>query len=128
MIPLLAAVIAWFANEWRKRAWEEYQRKEENYKVLLRASRGFYVNAEDVTKKTAFLEQVDICWLDCADEVIKRVYAFLEAVKTGARTTEADRNQAFGEFMVAIRRDTLKRKVARTTNLKPEDYRIFKAN
>ncbi len=42
-IPLLVAVVAWFVNERRKRAWDEYQRKEANYKGLLGASRGFYV-------------------------------------------------------------------------------------
>jgi len=127
-LPLITAVIAWFANEWRKRAWEQYQRKEENYKALLRASRGFYTNAQDTAKKATFLEQVDLCWLYCTDEVIQKVYAFLETVKTGATTTEADRAYAFGALMVAIRQDLLKRKVARTTSLKPADYRIFKAN
>lgn len=127
-IPLIAAVVAWFMNERRKRAWEEYQRKEENYKALLRTSRGFYENAQDTAKKATFLEQVDLCWLYCTDDVIKKAYAFLETVKTGATTNEADRQHAFGELMVAVRQDMLKRKVARTSSLTPGDYHLFKAN
>jgi hypothetical protein len=96
--------------------------------LLLRASRGFHTNAQDTAKKATFLEQVDLCWLYCTDEVIQKAYAFLETVKTGATTTEADRAYAFGALMVAIRQDLLRRKVARTTGLKPADYRIFKAN
>ena len=127
-IPLLAAVVAWFVNEWRKRAWDEYQRKEANYKGLLSASRGFYVNAQDTQKKAAFLEQVDLCWLYCTDEVINRAYAFLDTVKTGTTAPESERAQAFGEFVLAIRKDLLKRQIARRTSLKAEDYRLFKAN
>jgi hypothetical protein len=123
----LAGVVAWFANERRKRAWEEYQRKEENYKALVRASRGFYVATQETQKKTAFLEQVDLCWLYCSDDVISAAYAFLETVKTGAGSTEAQRADAFGRFMVAIRRDLLHRRVARRTRLRAGDYRVFTA-
>ena len=127
-LPFIAAVIAWLVNERRKRAWEEYQRKEEHYKALLTASRGFYEDSEDKAKKAAFLEQVDFCWLYCSDEVIKRAYKFLEAVRSGATTTKADRLNAFGSLMVAIRQDMLKRKVARKSSLQPADYQIFTAS
>ncbi len=40
-IPLITAVIVWYANERSKRLWEQYVRKEENYKQLLKALRGF---------------------------------------------------------------------------------------
>ncbi len=43
--PLLGAVFAWFINEWRKRLADQYQRKEANYKELLKSLRGFYVGA-----------------------------------------------------------------------------------
>lgn len=123
----MVGLIAWLVNEWRNRAWEEYQRKEEHYKALLTTSRGFYANAQITEKKAAFLEQVDLCWLYCTDEVIQKAYQFLDTVKTGATTTEAQRASAFGELIVAIRRDMVKRKVARKTSLQPADYRIFTA-
>ena len=68
-IPMLAAVVAWYANERRKRAWEEYERKEQNYIALLRASRGFYIDTQDTAKKAEFLDQVNLCWLYCPDGV-----------------------------------------------------------
>jgi Pyruvate/2-oxoacid:ferredoxin oxidoreductase delta subunit len=126
-IPLLAAVVAWFVNESRKRAWDEYERKETNYKALLSASRGFYA-AQDTKKKADFLEQVDLCWLYCPDEVIRRAYGFLETTKTGAQSTEAQRAQAFGQLVQAIRKDLLKRHITRRTSLTADDYRLFKAN
>ena len=46
-LPLFGAVIAWFLNEWRKRLWEQYQRKEASYKELVRCIRGFYIGAEN---------------------------------------------------------------------------------
>jgi hypothetical protein len=127
-IPLLAAVVAWFVNESRKRAWEEYQRKETNYKALLIASRGFYANALDAQKKTDFLQQVDICWLYCPDEVIRRLNGFLDSVQTGAQSTDVDRTHAFAELVLAIRRDLLQRRSTGSTSLSREDYRLFRAN
>jgi hypothetical protein len=71
-IPLLGAVIAWFTNEWRKRIVDQYQRKEANYKDLVRSLRGFYVGSENAEgRKPEFLSQLNISWLYCPDEVIK---------------------------------------------------------
>jgi Pyruvate/2-oxoacid:ferredoxin oxidoreductase delta subunit len=124
-VPLVAATIAWFANERQKRRAEEYARKEDSYRALVRASRGYYVGAENREQKNLFLEQVDLCWLYCPDEVIRRAYAFLETVKTGAQSTEAERNRTFGDFLVAIRKDLLERRVTRQTSLMASDHRIF---
>ena len=62
-VPLIGAIIAWYANEWRKRGWEEYQRKEGKYQVLLKSLKGFYTSAipeEAKLLKQAFLEQLDL--------------------------------------------------------------------
>ena len=67
-LPLLGAVVAWFANEWRKRIADQYQRKEANYKELLRSLRGFYVGASNANElKTEFLNQLNVAWLYCPD-------------------------------------------------------------
>jgi hypothetical protein len=86
--------VAWFVNESGKRAWEEYQRKETNYRALLSASRGFFVNAQDTKRKADFLEQVELCWLYCSDEVIRRANEFLDSVKTGAHSPNPTRRFA----------------------------------
>ncbi|MEX2281632.1 MAG: hypothetical protein WEE89_03985 [Gemmatimonadota bacterium] len=124
-MPLAGGVIAWFVNESRKRSWEEYQRKEERYRELLRTSRGFYVGQEDSLLKAAFLEQIALCWLYCPDEVIRKAYVFLEAVKTGSNSTTQQRDAAFGDFVAAIRADLLSRKLVKKTSLSGKDYRHF---
>ena len=59
---------------------------------------------------------------------IRKAYAFLDTVKTGANAILADREEAFGEFVLAIRQDLLSRKITRRTELRPADFRHFKAN
>jgi len=128
-IPLVGAIMAWFANEWRKRVWEEYQRKEEKYQVLLRSLKGFYTSAspeEAKGLKQAFLEQLDLCWLYCPDEVIKKAYVFLSCVHTNIRCTDEKKEKALGELVLAIRKDLLSRKTVRKTKLKPEDFKILR--
>ena len=45
LIAVGASVGAWIFNERSKLKWEQYKRKEENYKELLRCLKGFYVVA-----------------------------------------------------------------------------------
>lgn len=116
--PLFGAVIVWFVNEWRKRIWEQYQRKEESYKELLRCLRGFYAGAaskEDL--KLEFLIQLDRCWLYCPDDIILKGYAFLLSVHTSSSSTDEAKLNAMGEFVTAIRKDLISRKLVRQTNL-----------
>lgn len=126
-LPLIAAAVAWFFNERRKLAWEEYTRKEENYKNLLRASRGFHADAQNAEKKSAFLDEVNLCWLYCPDAVIRALYAFLGTVKAGASSTEEQRNVAFGQVVAAIRYDLLTRKLTKRTELRAADHKLFKS-
>ena len=135
-LPLLGAVVAWFANEWRKRIADQYQRKEANYKELLLSLRSFYVdgkNAEEL--KREFLDQLNIAWLYCPDDVIKIGYAFLDtvpknSVHTQNETANAEKEQektklALGAFVAAIRCDLLSRKLVRETKLSSTDFRHF---
>lgn len=123
-LPLLGAVVAWFANEWRKRIADQYQRKETNYKELLRSLRGFYVGASnDEELKREFLNQLNIAWLYCPDDVIKKGYAFLDTVHAMKVSTDPDRELAMGAFVAAIRLDLLSRKLVQKTKLSPSDFR-----
>lgn len=122
-LPFAGGVIAWFVNESRRRSWEEYQRKEERYRELLRTLRGFYISAQDRVLKQAFLEQVNLCWLYCPDEVLQRAYAFLSTVHTGATHSDPEKEKAAGELIAAIRRDLLSRKVVKRTQLGASDFK-----
>lgn len=123
-LPLFGAVIAWFTNEWRKRVADQYQRKESNYKELLRALHGFYVTAENAQSLRAeFLNQLNISWLYCPDVVIKTGYAFLDTVHAKQTHTDEKKELAMGAFVAAIRQDLLSRKLVRKSSLSASDFK-----
>jgi uncharacterized membrane protein YhaH (DUF805 family) len=134
LIPVIVAVIAfggalvtWCLNEKSKRSYEEYKRKEERYSRLIRSLRGFYVGSENTELKTEFLNQLNLCWMYCPDEVICKVYNFLNTVHTDQKHSDEEKEKAVGEIMLAIRRDLVSRKPLKATNLKPEDFKHLKA-
>ena len=135
--PLFGAILAWIANEWRKQYWELYKRKEESYKELLKSVRGYYDGAVDENLKAEFLQQLDLCWLYCPDDVIKKGYEFLHLIQTDVKATDSQRSHALGKFVSAIRKDIypkkriiLKRKIGLKgkTNLTEEDFKIYRVN
>lgn len=128
-LPLSGAVLAWFINEWRKRIWEQYQRKEASYKELLRCLKGFYVGAPDAEAlKSEFLNQLNQCWLYCPDEVIKKGYTFLDSVHTKEVQTDSVKEKAMGELVSSIRKDLLSRKLVKNTTLTENDFRHLRVN
>ncbi|MFC1692770.1 hypothetical protein ACFL1R_04640 [Candidatus Latescibacterota bacterium] len=128
-LPLFGAVIAWFVNEWRKRLWEQYQRKEASYKELVRCLRGFYSGTENADRlKGEFLDQLNQCWLYCPDEVIKKGYVFLDTVHTNKVHPDNVKEKAMGKFVAAIREDLLSRELVRCTKLTGDDFRHLKVN
>jgi hypothetical protein len=72
--------------------------------------------------KAKFLSELNNCWLYCPDEVIKKAYAFLAKVHTDARYPDEVKENAFGELMVAIRKDLLCRKPVSSTQLSAKDF------
>lgn len=127
-VPLVSAVIAWYVNEWRKRLADQYERKEANYKELLRALHGFYEGAPGANDlKQEFLKQMSVSWLYCPDEVVRKGYAFLETV-VGERRTNEQKELAFGAFVLAIRQDMLSRRLVRSTALRATDYKHYRVS
>lgn len=121
--PALAAIVAWFFNERKKLAWEQYQRKEENYKELLRCLKGFYVATQERDLKNQFLHQVNLLWLYAPDDVISTVYRFLFMVHTGVVTSDHEKELACGAIVEAVRKDLLSHKVLKKTKLSAKDFR-----
>lgn len=127
--PLFGAVVAWFVNEWRKRVWEQYQRKEESYRELLRCLKGFYVGASNANElKAEFLNQLNRCWLYCPDDVILKGYAFLNTVHASNPSTHEVKEKAMGDFVASIRDDLLSRKLVKSTKLSGNDFKHLNAN
>lgn len=133
LLPAVTAVVAWVVNEHRKRAHEDYIRKEKNYESMFEALRGFYTEAAQSpdggrTLKERFLLEVNKMWLYCPDEVIKSAYAFLETVGTGRIHSDADKERAVGAFVLAARMDLLSRKPTRGSHLRPEDFKHLRSS
>jgi hypothetical protein len=127
--PLFGAVIAWYVNEWRKRASEQYQRKEESYKELLRCLKGFYIGVRNSDElKSEFLNQLNRCWLYCPDDLIKKGYAFLATINSSNPSTDSVKEKAMGDFVAAIRKDLLSRKLVKSTKLSGGDFKHLKVN
>lgn len=121
-VPLVGAVIAWFLNERRRRAWEEYLRKEERYRELLRTLTGFYSHAADSDIRRQFLEEYKRCWLYCSDEVIRAANSAMEVMVEGTTVPMEARLERIGKFVLAIRRDLLRRNLTSHTELHTADY------
>jgi Pyruvate/2-oxoacid:ferredoxin oxidoreductase delta subunit len=125
--PAFLAIFAWYLNERAKRKWEEYGRKEERYKELLRTLKGFYVTTHDPKLKEEFIHQVNLCWLYTPDEVIQKAYAFLDNVCVGTNSKDKDKEGAVGALVVAIRKDLLSRKMVKKTKLQASGYKHLRS-
>jgi hypothetical protein len=129
-LPLGGAVIAWFWNERKKRAWDEYQRKESNYKELILAMKGLYPSTdahEGKQLKSKFIHQISLCGLYPPDNVILALNRFIDAINLSA--DEPGRREkleeAWGSFMLAIRKDLVSHRITRTTELKSKDFKLL---
>jgi hypothetical protein len=127
IIPLSGIVVAWFWNERRKRAADDYVRKEKKYEALIEALRGFYDIGHSAdgrrSLKEKFLLELNKMWLYCPDKVMQKAYAFLATVHTDKIHSDAEKEGAVGELMLAIRQDLLSRKATSKSKLKPEDFK-----
>lgn len=77
--------------------------------------------------RTEFLNQLNLCWMYCPDEVIYKGYNFLFMVHTGQKHSDEEKEKAVGELILAIREDLISRKPLKETRLKPEDFKHLQA-
>ena len=127
IITLIIGLTTWYLNERSKRVYEEYKRKEERYSELIRTLKGFYIDSLNKELKDGFLNQLNLCWLYCPDEVINKGYNFLSTVHTNNESKDEERERALGEFILAIRKDLIKREPLEKTNLEAKDFKHLKA-
>ncbi len=117
----IGAICAWILNERRKSSESLYLRKEASYRELLLSLTGFYENAENrEAKRAAFLDQLNLAWLYCPDDVIKNVYAFLNTVHTDRKenpAAEEEKLNEIGELVSSIRKDLLSGKLVKKIGL-----------
>lgn len=126
LITVITGFITWGLNERSKRKHENYKRKEERYAELIKSIKGFYVNSSNTDLKSNFLEQVNLCWMYCPDEVVIKLYEFLETVKANS-SADNQKEIVLGEVMIAIRNDLLK-DTKMNNNLTHENFKIYSVN
>ncbi len=125
-IAIIGSVILWILNERSKRRQETKERKEVRYVKLILTINGFYSDKGDKGMKDEFLKQVELCWMYCPDSVIYKAYQFLKMMETGDHTKEEEK-KVMGEFILEIRKDLIQNKELRNTQLKPEDFILYKS-
>jgi hypothetical protein len=90
-IPLLVALITvtggimtWSLTERARRAQEEYSRREARYSALVGTLHGFYVDTTSPELRGKFIAELELAWLYCPDDVIRKGYGFLNSVQVGS--------------------------------------------
>jgi len=138
-VPIITAIVAaaggYFVREFDKRKEreaEEYRRKEERYVNFINCLRGFTVSAQDKKLKEMFLNELNLAWLYCPDDVIKRANDFLFRVHTDRSLddrlpTDEEKEKVIAELLLAVRKDLLSRKLVRQTTLKASDFKLHRA-
>lgn len=122
LIPILAAIVAWWLNERSKLNWERYKRKEERYMGFLRSIPCFYKGSQDEELKERFISDLRLAWLYCPDKVVRAGNEFLAAVTTGSEATGEEVPTKLAEFDLRLSGDLLGR-----TNLTSEDRKNWRS-
>jgi len=126
VVSIIGSVFLWWLNEGSKRKHEDYKRREERYSRLLSNLSGFYEGMESRELKQKFLNELNLCWLYCSDDVITKAYDFIDTVKSGQEDPDAERSRlAFGQFLLTIRKDLLKGEVITETKLTPDVFQVL---
>jgi hypothetical protein len=139
VIPVVSVVVGWAINESSKRKDAIRKKREERYEIMLTSLSGFYESIlpgisgesskEDIEEKQkeseskkilkqAFLDQLNLSWIYCSDEVILKANEFLDSVKT-QENNHLHSAQILGEFMLLVRKE-----LGNCTNLQHSDFKI----
>jgi hypothetical protein len=138
LVPVITAIVAavggYFLREFDKRKEreaEEYRRKEEHYAKLILCLRGLIVRSQDTKLREDFLNELNLAWLYCPDDIINKINGLMDVIPAdgsleGESHFEGEINTAFGELFLAIRKDLISRKLIKKTKLKGSDFKLYK--
>ena len=105
-ITAVVGILTWGLTEWARRSNAKYLRKEQRYLKLIEGLKG-YDKPEDKELKKQFIHEINLCWLYCPNNVIRKANDLLRTLNDDNLTEE--RVNAMSEFMLTIRKDALKR-------------------
>lgn len=129
LIPaqLIVAAMVWWLNEYSKRKDEKRKRMEDRYMALLGSMRGFYEGGDAKDSKQQrdeFIRQMDLAWLYCPDEYIRKSYRFLTmaAGDKDALINKDQKQAALSDVVAQMRKDLF-----RKTDLKASEHLHIKS-
>lgn len=126
-LTILGSVLVWYLNEKSKRELNIQKQKEERYKKMVICIKAFTTGNPDVTLRQEFIDQLNLSWVYCPDEVVKKGTFVLETMipnDVGVSIyTNEEKIKAIGDFFVEIRKDILNKSSNTKSNLKVEDYK-----
>lgn len=137
IITALIAFIAGLTFNYFGKHWERQDRnrveKAERYSKLLQCVVGFTEGLDKTDSnrarelKSEFLQEVNLIWLYCPDNVIRKTYAFLDTVHEGKAkpATDKEKETALAEFVLALRKDMLDYEFPKATSLRPCDFKLL---
>lgn len=131
-VPLLVALVSvagvlltWSWTERARLAHEEYARREARYSTLMSTLHGFYEDTSSPELRAKFISELELAWLYCPDDVIRKGYNFLNTVKVGTTSDDSAQKASLCAFVLAIRQDLLSRKRVKSTMLSPSEFEIL---
>jgi hypothetical protein len=111
------SVYTWRRNQDAQRAQNEYQRKEQLYREMLKSMAVFYKGVTQSAGASQFIEQYRLAWLYAPDEAIRAIDAFLATQKPDVPADQKDKlgQRALAELALSARNDLFATAKLRTT-------------
>jgi hypothetical protein len=124
-VSVISVVLGWWLNERSKRKESELIKRRERYEELILAIKGFYeadpIGISANAAKQTFINQINLAWLYCSDEFIRKANQFLDSVSIEEVNQDMSK-KLLGELMVIIRKDFISE-----SSLIAKDFKTFAA-
>ena len=127
LLSILGSMYIYYLTQQDQQAYEDYKRKEARYVELVSSIKGFSTTQSNSELRQKFIDELNLCWLYCPDEVIKASYNFLNTVTDDVKQNETEQKEALGKLMLTIRKDLISRKILTNTNLTPSDFKLLRS-
>jgi hypothetical protein len=119
----MVAVWTFYRTQREQLRWEQFKRREDRYRDLLKGARGLHDSEWSSEAVNDLLRAYDECWLYAPDEVIRKGNRFLESVTVGSQSKKADHMTCLAELVHSMRSDLMSRKALSKTRLEAHDYK-----
>jgi hypothetical protein len=116
-----ASIIIWYLNERKRRSIQEYKQKEKRYIELIELIEKLKPDEKPSDHlRDEFLHQINLCWLYCPDNVVRKIAELISKLNNDNISQEA-KDSSMNELMITLRKDIRKK-----TKLNQDDYKKIK--